>query len=287
MARSVFMADVTLATFETEVIERSHDQPVLVDFWAAWCGPCRALMPILARLADEYQGRFFLAKVNSDEQQDLAGRYGVRSLPTVKLFRAGAVVGEFLGVQPERSIRALLDRNLPRPSDADLQRGLDAEAAGDIDNAIRILQEAHSADATNDRITVHLGRLLLEHGRGVEGEAVLGRLSAAGRADPEIGPILTRLEFVRIVADAPPVSAIEQRVQEQPDDMQARYWLGARYWLAGRHEAALEQWLTMVRTNRTFGNDAGRRALLSAFTLLSNDGDLVRKYRNLLSLALN
>lgn len=287
MAHTVFTADVTLATFETEVIKRSHDLPVLVDFWASWCGPCRTLMPILAKLADEYQGRFFLAKINSDEQQELASRYGVRSLPTVKLFRAGTIVGEFLGVQPERSIRALLDRNIARPSDTTLQHGLDAEVAGDIDAAIRRLQEAHREDPANDRVTVHLGRLLLENGRGADGEAVLRTLSAAGRGDPELSPILTRLEFVRILADAPPLSDIEQRVQRQPDDLQARYWLGAYYLLAGRYEAACEQWLAIVRADREFGDDGGRRALLSAFTLMGGTGELVRKYRNLLSLALN
>ncbi|MDA8389479.1 MAG: thioredoxin [Gammaproteobacteria bacterium] len=287
MAHSAHSADVTLESFETDVLTRSRSVPVLVDFWAAWCGPCKMLMPILAKLAEDYQGRFFLAKVNSDEQQELAARYGIRSLPTIKLFSNGETVGEFVGVQPERSIRALLDRYIARPSDRLVHEALEAETRGEVTDAIQILRRAHGEDAANDRAIAHLGRMLLEQGAGAEAEQILAKISAAGRADPDLAPLLTRLEFVRMTVVAPPLAELEKRVQAQPGDMQARQWLGARYLLAGRYEAALEQWLTMVRENRQFGNDAGRKALLAAFNLLGGKGDLVRKYRNLLSLALN
>ncbi|MDA8361076.1 MAG: thioredoxin [Gammaproteobacteria bacterium] len=287
MAHSVYSADVTQESFETDVLERSRTVPVLVDFWAAWCGPCKMLMPMLAKLAEEYQGRFFLAKVNSDEQQELATRYGIRSLPTIKLFSNGAVVGEFVGVQPERSIRALLDRHIARPSDRLVHEALEAEARGDAAGALDILRRVHSEDAANDRAIVHLGRMLLEQGADTQAEQILARISPAGRADPDLAPLLTRLEFIRMTVAAPPLAELEKRVQAQPGDMQARHWLGARYLLAGHYEAALEQWLTMVRENRQFGNDAGRKALLAAFNFLGGKGELVRKYRNLLSLALN
>ncbi len=287
MAHSAYSADVTLESFETDVLERSRNVPVLVDFWAAWCGPCKMLMPVLAKLAEDYQGRFFLAKANSDEQQELAARYGVRSLPTIKLFRDGAVVGEFVGVQPERSIRALLDRHIARPSDRLLAQALEKEGQGHVSEALDILRRAQKEDAANNRVTAHLGRLLLEQGQIAEGERVLDGVSSAGRADPELAPLFARLEFVRMTATAPPLAELEKKVEAHPDDLQARQWLGARYLLAGRHEAALEQWLTIVRTNRQFGNDAGRKTLLTAFNLLGGKGDLVHKYRNLLALALN
>ncbi|MEK7666059.1 MAG: thioredoxin, partial [Pseudomonadota bacterium] len=108
MIPSPHIADVTQQTFESLVLAKSREIPVLADFWADWCGPCKQLMPVLARLVDEYDGKFFLAKINSDTEQPLAARYGVKSLPTVKLFKNGQVVEEFMGAQPEKTIRALL-----------------------------------------------------------------------------------------------------------------------------------------------------------------------------------
>lgn len=287
MATSPFITDVTSAIFETEVLQRSHKTPVLVDFWAAWCGPCQMLMPILAKLAEEYQGRFFLAKVNSDEQQDVAARFGVRSLPTVKLFKNGAEVGSFMGVQPERTIRDLLDRHIARPSDTQLQQALETENNGDKAGACAILSLTHTDDPANDRVTVHLGRILLELGRVQESEETLSHLSIRGRGDPELAPILTRLSFVRLAMQAPPTPDLEKQLERNPDDLHAKLLLGARYLLSGQTEQALEQWLAIVRTDRHFEEDIGRRTLLQAFSLLGGKGDLVQKYRRLLALAIN
>jgi len=287
MAASPYITDVTDASFDSEVITRSRQAPVLVDFWAAWCGPCQSLMPLLAKLAEEYQGRFFLAKVNSDEQQTLATRFGVRSLPTVKLFKNGAEIAEFVGAQPERTIRALLDQHIARPSDTLLQSALDQEAAGQTDTALAQLRAIHASDPANDRVTIHLGRLLLEQGLVEEGENILTGISAAAQSDPGLAQLLARLEFVRMAANAPPLPILEQTIVAHPTDMQARLWLGARYLLTGYYEPALEQWLAIVRADRKFGNDIGRRALLSAFALLGGKGELVHKYRNLLAIAIN
>ena len=286
MATSPYATDVTESNFDQAVLARSREVPVLVDFWAAWCAPCRSLMPILAKLAEEYQGRFFLAKVNSDEEQRLSGRFGVRNLPTVKLFKHGAEVAQFVGAQPERMIRELLDAHMDRPSDALLGAALDEEAAGDRAGALARLEAAHEADPGNDRLTAHLGRLLCEQGRVADGEAVLKGLSARALGDAEIGAVMARLEFVRMAAYAPSLADLEQRVSAHPEDLRARLSLGARYLLAGRHEEALEQWLAIVRTDRHFGDDAARRALLTAFTMLGGKGDLVRRYRSLLAAAI-
>ncbi|WP_298135511.1 thioredoxin [Acidiferrobacter sp.] len=286
MATSPYITDVTEGNFDQAVIERSRTVPVLVDFWADWCAPCRSLMPILAKLAEEYQGRFFLAKVNSDEEQRLSGRFGVRGLPTVKLFKQGAEVAQFVGAQPERTIRELLDAHIDRPSDTALRAALDQEAAGNREGALAQLQAAHGADPANDRLTAHLGRLLCEQGRMADGETVLKGLSARALGDAEIGAVMARLEFVRMVAGTPALAELERTVGAHPEDLRARLTLGARYLLAGRHEDALEQWLAIVRADRRFGDDAGRRALLAAFTLLGDKGDLVRRYRGLLAAAI-
>lgn len=282
-----YSADVTLDTFDALVVQKSHEVPVLVDFWASWCSPCQVLMPRLAKLAEEYQGKFFLAKVDTDAEQKLAGQYGIRSLPTVKLFKGGQVVGEFMGAQPDRTIRDLLDRHIARESDAMLAEALQAVAAGDQATALAKLRAAAAADPATDRVKVHLGALLLEAGQTEEAEAVLKKVSADAPADPELGPLLARLEFVRIVVGAPAAEALAQAVAAKPEDSEARYKLAARQVLAGELEPAMEQLLEIVVRDRKFGNDAARKALLTLFTLLGGKGELVKRYRARLSMALH
>src|SRR5581483_800450 len=146
MADSPHIADVTTADFPKGVLEKSRDVPVLVDFWAAWCGPCRILPPLLTTLAEDYGGRFFLAKVNADSDPDVAVQYGIRGLPTLILFRHGAPVGQLVGVQPESAIRALIDRHLPNAADATAQRAAALHGAGQTEQALALLREALAAD---------------------------------------------------------------------------------------------------------------------------------------------
>jgi putative thioredoxin len=287
MSDSPFIADVTLATFESAVVARSRDVPVLVDFWAAWCGPCQMLMPVLARLADEYRGRFVLAKVNSDEQPELASRYGVRSLPTVKVFRHGQVVDEFLGVQPENAIRALLDRHIPRASDALVGEATRVAQQGDSERALALLQQALQSDPGHDRVKVELARLLIAAARSDEAETVLHSLSAEARDAPATTALRAQLEFARIAHAARPLDDLLRAVAAPARDSAARYELAARYVVDGRHAEALDQLLEIVRTDRKFNDDAARKAMIAIFNLLGGRGELVNEYRRRLSLALN
>jgi len=287
MAHSPFVIDVTAASFEAEVLTRSQDVPVLVDFWAAWCGPCQMLMPLLARLADEYRGRFVLTKVNSDEQQELAARFGVRSLPTVKLFRGGRVVDEFLGVQPEKTIRALLDRHIPRASDARVAQATSAAQAGHADEAIAILDEAVRGDPANDRARLELARLLIQAARVDEAEATLSSLGPEARGSAEAQALRARLEFARIARTARSVDELLRAVAARPTDSAARYELAARHVVHGQYPAALEQLLEIVRTDRKFNDDAARKAMIAIFNLLGGQGQIVNEYRRKLSMVLN
>jgi len=294
MADSPFITDVTHADFAAQVLERSRQVPVLVDFWAAWCGPCQMLMPVLARIATDYGGRFQLAKVNTDVERDLAAQYGIRSLPTVKLFRNGAVVDEFMGVQSEPTIRQLIDRHLPRPADDTIERALVAAQRGQSDEAVRLLRAAVAEDAQYDRPRIELARLLLSLPpdgqlpvRIAEAEKLLDSLPPAKRAEVEITALRTRLGFLRIVEHAPPLPELERAVATNPQDHEARYQLSAHKALAGDYEPAMEHLLEMVRRDRRYGDDAGRKALVGLFTLLGNNNPLVPKYRGLLSRALN
>ncbi len=287
MSDSPYISDVTEQNFDSLVLQKSREVPVLVDFWAAWCGPCQMLMPVLARLAGEYRGKFFLAKVNSDVEQTLAARYGVRSLPTVKLFKDGTVVDEFMGAQPERTIRALLDRHIPRESDALVYQALLELRNGKPEEAVMLLQRARQGDPGNDNVKIELARILAALSRPEEAAAVLDDVSADGKHDPQAIALTARLEFVRIATGAAPAAELEKRITVNPRDGEARYQLAARRLLAGDHEAALDQLLEILRHDRRYGDGAAHKAMLKAFELLGDKPDLVRKYRGLLYSALN
>ena len=294
MADSPFISDVTRADFASLVLEKSHQMPVLVDFWAAWCGPCQMLMPVLARVAEDYRGRFHLAKVDTDAERELATQYGIRSLPTVKLFRNGAVVDEFLGVQPEPAIRQLIDRHLPRPADATIARASAAAQAGRTDEALALFRAAVAEDPSYDRPKIELARLLVTlppdsdvATRIAETEKLLNTLPPLKRSDADVVALRTRIDFLRIVESAPPLPELERKVTTNPADHQARYQLSARKALAGDYEPAMEHLLELVRRDRRYGDDAGRKTLVGLFTLLGNSNPLVTRYRGLLSRALN
>jgi putative thioredoxin len=287
MNPSPHSADVTQADFDTQVLERSRQVPVLVDFWAAWCAPCRALMPLLARLAEDYQGRFFLAKVNTDAERELAERYGIRSLPTVKLFRDGVPVDEFMGALPESALREFLDTRLPRASDRSVTAALQAAEHGAADQAITLLQQALTEDPANDRARLALARLLFERASYDEAEAALKGLSARQADEPEALGLCARLEFARVPAARRPADELHRALAADPADHAARYGLGAQAVLAGDYDTALAHLLEIVRRDRKFGDDAGRKGMIAVFNILGDRGALVQKYRARLAATLN
>lgn len=284
---SAYIVDVTQADFTAKVVEASRQRPVLVDFWAAWCGPCQMLMPVLAKLAEAYAGKFLLAKVDTDNEQALAGRYGIRGLPTVKLFKNGAVVDEFSGARSEGQVRAWLEPHLPRAADATIAQAIAAERAGDVTGAMGLLQRAMQEDPSNDAPKLELARIALAHGKLGDAEAALKQLSLRASGDPTAVALKAQYDLLLIVADAPPLATLEQAVAQDENHAQARYQLGARLLLGGREEEALAHWLELVRRDRHFGDDAGRRALLMAFSVLGPQSDLVKRYRAKLSMALH
>jgi len=286
--KSPHIADISRADFAARVIEQSHKVPVLVDFWAPWCGPCRMLTPVLERLAEEYAGRFFLAKVNTDVEQELALQFHIRGIPAVKLFRNGRVVGEFVGVQPEPVVRDLIERLLPTEADIAVERADALASAGRRMEAIALLRKAVAKEASNDRAKLALARLLLEEADGRkevldESERVLESLSIRAAGEPEVENVRLRLSLHRVAAEAPPRAALEQALAADPGDMHARYQLAARFALAGEYEPAMEQLLEIVRRDRKFEDDAGRKTLVGLFRMLGNQNPLVTRYRALLS----
>ncbi len=287
MADSPFIVDVTLQSFPKVVIETSDVKPVLVDFWAEWCAPCRSLMPLLAKLAEQYQGAFLLAKVNTDTEQRLAGQYGIRSLPTVIIFKNQQVVDEFMGAQPEKVIRALIDKHVTRASDRLCLQALEAAQQGQFPYAESLLAEAEAGEPGNYKIVRTQVEIYLLQQRYDAAAALLDSLPINEQTKPETQALRSRLNLAQIAQQAAPLATLQQAVQANPDDCEALHQLAALYAQQNDYAAAMAHYLRIVQLDRQFREDAGRTGLLALFQLLGSDHPLVRQYRRQLASALH
>ena len=278
MADSPFIFEVNEGNYEQIVLQGSHQVPVLVDFWASWCQPCQVLMPLLAKLVDEYQGRFVVAKINTEEQQAIAGQFGIRSIPTVKLFRDGEPVDEFAGALPESEIRAFLDRHLPRVSDGSLAQAEERLQAGDLEGALALLSQAREEDPGNPRLLMAMAQIQAASGDPEAAEQSLTALPADEQDKPEVQTLRAQLFFSRIASGGASPGETAQRVAEAPDDTEARYRLAAQQVTANEVENAVDNLLLIMQKDRKFGDDAGRLALLKLFKMLGED-PAVNRYR--------
>jgi putative thioredoxin len=271
---------VTAANFMTEVVEASAQAPTLVDFWAPWCGPCRQLMPVLDRLAQEYGGRFKLAKVNTDEEQELAQQIGIRSLPTVVLFKDRTTVDHFIGVVPEAQIRQMLDKHLPQPAaTGPLERAQALKAAGDFNGARALLESALKLDSGNIGLQTELAEV-----RALDGdlEGARTELETLQRQQPThagVRRLAALLSFSDVIAAQPDVRALRERVAANPDDLGLRHALAVHQLLGGDVEPALGTWLEMMRDHRGYRNDLARRSLVLAFELIGEADPIVAQTR--------
>lgn len=285
MSDNPYIFNVTPDNFAA-VVERSMQVPVLVDFWAAWCQPCKALLPIVEKLAAEYQGRFLLAKVNIDEQQALANQFAVRSVPTVKLIRNGRIVDEFSGALPESQVRAFLDKHMEQPADRFLAAAEQAWENGDAAQAAAILRQVMQEMPEERRAQLMLAELLAASGDTDQAAQLLATLPADLALSPQAEALRARLGFAA-AAGAPDITTLEQRLAADPKDSAARHQLAARLVLAGDFETALEHLLELVRRDRGYGDDAGRKGMLQIFDLLGGQGELVNRYRRAMFTAMH
>ncbi|WP_354677585.1 thioredoxin [Cupriavidus plantarum] len=281
------MSDVTLQNFEAEVIELSRQVPVLVDFWAPWCGPCRTLGPMLEKLEAEAGGAWRLAKVNVDENQQLAAHFGVRSIPHVVAFVDGEAVDQFTGVLPESGLREFLERLSPNPADLALLEARQLLEAGDRDGARAAFQAALAYDPGADDVRLAYISFLLDGNAIAEAEAEFERLSPKAPQLDAYAALRTRIDAMQNVSDLPDAGTLTARVEAAPTDLAARLDL-ARVLIARReYEGALAQLLEIVRRDRAFEDDAGRKTMLSVFEMLADQPDIVSRWRRQLATALN
>jgi putative thioredoxin len=283
----MYSFDVGSDDFQKIVIEGSHRVPVVVDFWAEWCGPCKVLKPVLEKLAEQYQGKFILAKVDSDANQALVGQYGVRGIPNVKAFFGGKLMDEFSGALPESEVRAFLDRIIPSPGEELRLQAVQTLEAGDLETAQAQLLEAQGLDPDNERVKVDLARVYLAQGDTAVAKQQIETLPLALRMEDEVAELVSKIEFAEKSRDLPDEENLLQRLQADEKDLEARLQLANRYINEQRFEEAMDQLLEIIRIDRDFQDDIGRKTMLSVFTLLGDQGDLVRQYRRRMAALLN
>jgi putative thioredoxin len=285
---TTYIFDATAATFQQLVIDKSFDQPVLVDFWAEWCAPCKVLMPLLAQITESYQGELLLAKVDCDVEQDIVARFGIRSLPTVVLFKDGQPIDGFTGAQPESEIRKILEQHvvMPAPTAADpLKLAQEMFAESHFAEAEAVLQQILTEDNTNAVALILYARCLAERGELDEARDVLDAVKT-DEHKAELAGARAQLTFLAEARALPDAADLKARIAQNPQDDEAVHQLAIQQLARQQYEAALEGLLKLFIRNRSYADGVAHKTLLQVFDLLGNDHPLVTAYRRKLFAAL-
>ena len=279
---------VTSENFEAEVLKASHDTLVLIDFWAPWCAPCRALKPILERLAEEYAGRFILAKLDTDELPELAQRFGIRGIPNVKAVINGEVTAEFTGAIPEPKVREFLDKLLPGEGEKLRRVAATAVREGDFETAEIALRDAVGKEPALTVARLDLAELLIPRQAFTEAELVLEPIPEQERDDNDrIQKLIGQIEVWKAGQSLPPTTELLDDIQQSPDDLQLRLKLAERYMADSQFEAALEALIWVVEHDRNDLREVARRTMVQVFGFASDQPDVVGRYRRQLAAVLN
>lgn len=276
---NVKVMEVSSETFAQEVLARSHEVPVVVDFWAPWCGPCRVLGPILEKLAREANGTFRLVKINVDENPDLAARYGVQGIPAVKAFRDGRVVSEFVGALPEPTVRNWLSRVAPPRVDKRLQQAQARALAGALDEAEALYRQVLADEPDNTAALIGLADLLAVRNQPEEAGQILDRLPADAAFSPAVRQLRHLLNFQLEARNLEEEHVSRLRLAGDPDNLEARWALATRLAAQRHYQEALDHYLELVRRDRKFRNDGARKAMLAIFEILGPDNPLTKEYQ--------
>jgi putative thioredoxin len=275
---SDFIVNIDESNAAQLLIEESHNRPVVVDFWADWCEPCKVLMPMLEKIATEYQGAFLLAKVNADEQQAIAQQFGVRSLPTVMVIQDGQPVDGFAGAQSEAEVRTLLEKYLPKPWDGLLMLAQESMEQGDFAAALTPLRQAWEESGQRYDITVAYVHALLESMRLDEAEQVLSGIRMADQ-DAAYEQLQAQLEIKREAAKTPEIEALEAQLAQNPDDLDVRHQLAIQYTNAQQFKGAMENLVQILQKDLDHANGATKKALLDTIASLGKGDPLAVEYQ--------
>lgn len=278
MSAATPVHDVTDASFMADVLERSKTKPVVVDFWAPWCGPCRMLGPIIERVATETNGEVLLAKLNTDENPTVAQRYRIQGIPAVKAFKDGKVVAEFTGAVPESQVRAFFAKLGPSPAERAAEEARARAASGDTAGAEAGFRAALVASSTNADAIVGLANILLARGDRDEAERILSRIPTDRRAK-----VLKHRTFLQDFAEKHATENLDAEAKAAPSDPRARYRWGVMLAAQGQYEPAFHELLESVRLDRKFADGAARKAVLAIFDILGMESPLTREYQRRLS----
>jgi len=279
-----YIVDIDETNAQQLLIEESMTRPVVVDFWADWCGPCKQLMPILEKLAGEYQGAFLLAKVNADEQQMLAQQLGVRSLPTVMVIKEGQPVDGFSGAQPESAVREMLDKHLPSPQAGALAEAEQLLAEGDFPAALALYRSAWEESGQKLEMTLAYAGALVTANRLDEADTLLQGVRLADQ-DARYEQLVAQIELGREAARSPEVEALEASMAANPDDHAIRIQLAIQLSQVAQYREALEHLLTVLRADRDFSNGEARKVFLDTLATIGKGDPLAAEYqRKLFSL---
>ncbi|WP_455220324.1 tetratricopeptide repeat protein [Kaarinaea lacus] len=283
----MYSNDVSEHNFQAEVIEKSKKIPVVVDFWAPWCGPCQILKPILEKLAEEYQGKFFLAKINADENQALSAQFGVRGIPSVKAVYNGKIINEFSGALPEPAVRDFLQQIIPNESEIKRQEAMAVYESGDIQAALTLLNKAVALDEDNFNAQLNLATLLFENHELQRAKEVIEKLPANVQLEENVKELINKIELSERTSELPDKQTLIKQVQEDAMNLQARLDLANHYISEQAYDDAFELLFDVLKKDRHYGDDIARKTVLSVFTLMGPQDPRVRSARKTLASLLN
>ena len=279
MSESPYIHDVNAQDFQSIVIDNSFKQPVLVDFWADWCEPCKAIAPVLEKLVNEYAGKLILAKVDTEQQKELAAHFQIKSLPTMKLIMNGQIVAERTGALPEGEIRAFIKPFISSESDKIMQAAMAAHEEGRFEDALELMNQALEKDPSNADLKINIARTIFTEGDKDGALTVLDSLSDEEQNKEEAVKLRAEINLADQLEDLPALDQIEQRLVDDPNDcealLQKSHYLSAN----SENDEAMECLLKIMKIDRLYDDDAGRRGLLALFDMLGGEHPSVQKYR--------